>query len=195
MTSLRRTVASAFVLLLVAAPAARAEPFQVTGGFLFLGEPFGIDFALSGHDFIYVGEGNGDSRFLESALCCSPQQTRSEYHLTFSSDDVTDFSSNSSCPGCGYSGDLLFRAAAINISEGGQSPFTMSGTLSGFMPGSSSAAFQRTIAGAGRMFAGEGFVRYEFSDTAPVPEPGTLLLTGGALAALARRLKKRRALA
>ena len=171
--------ATFFVALLltihaVHAPPADADPLQITSGFVFLNEDpaqsFGLDFGLWGGGFALVGE---DTESHDYFSRFSPWV--SPFRLQFSR--VPDFSSNSSCPGCRYDGDLLFSFTP------GMPTFSLRGALRGF-PAGGGAPLTFDLVGAGRMIAGPSSVLFQFQDeAAPVPEPATFLLVawGGAL--------------
>jgi hypothetical protein len=199
----RHITVSALFLLTIVASAARADPARISSGYLGLGAPFGVDLGFAGNGFIYVGEGVGDAIFLTDALCltCSPIRTLSPVHVMFSPGEVFDTSSNSSCPGCTYAGDLFLHAPSLEVtSSRNHAPFTMTGTFAGFRPGETIPFFQNEVFGQGLLFASkastggprEEFLLYQFSDSAPVPEPGTLILAGTALTALLLRARRAR---
>ena len=140
MSNPRQTVAAAFLFFLFTVTAASADPLRINSGFVFLGGSFGLDFGFFGapgrnaaSGFSFVGEGSGDPRFLEAAICrtCAPQRTLPVIRLTFGPTEVMDHSSNSTCPGCGYRGELVFRAGVIRFERGAPAftSFTMTGTL------------------------------------------------------------------
>lgn len=190
-----------FLLLVlpVATPRAAADPLRIASGFLTLDNrpdaSFGVDFGLSGAGFIFVGEAPWSAEFLEGFFCttCSPKSIMSPFRLQFSPTQVIDPSSNSSCPGCGYDGDFTFEFASSPIQDSLTLPFSMNGTLAGFLSGSSVPVFQSRLSGSGTMFASTEFVRFDFArDAAPVPEPSTLLLIGSGLALAARRCRQLR---
>jgi hypothetical protein len=75
----------------------------------------------------------------------------------------------------------------------GETRFTMTGTFAGFLPGSTVPAFSHDLFGTGAMRASMRSVLYQFeSPAAPVPEPATLLLVAGGLAAAGRMRRHRR---
>ena len=191
---IRSALVSTLILLAAGVSAAGADPVRITGGFLSLGSSsFGVDFVFEiAPGSVFVGEGPGnDPRYLDMAICstCTPPQTRPTIRVTFSPSDVLDHSSNSLCPGCGYAGDLIFNAAASPLPA--SVPFTMTGTLAGFVPGSSTSAIQMQLTGSGVMSASSDFVLFRFADAAPVPEPGTMALAGLGLAGIVRTLRRR----
>jgi PEP-CTERM motif-containing protein len=193
---IRCAVVGKLILLIVGVSAAGADPVRITDGFLSLGsQSFGVDFGFEitpGSPFAFVGEGLGnDPRYLDVAICstCSPPQTRPTIRVTFSPSEVFDHSSNSLCPGCGYAGDLIFTVAASPVPAA--VPFTMTGTLAGFAPGSSAMTIQMQLVGSGNMSASSDFVLFQFEDAAPVPEPGTMALAGLGLAGIVRTLRRR----
>jgi hypothetical protein len=190
MTRRRTLLLSVVLFLLPLSPLpAGADPIFVRSGFLFVNNDpvtsFGVDLAFEGQGFIYVGEAFQTRDFMEGF-------TPSSFRLQFSPDEVIDPSSNSSCPGCGYAGDLLLRAAGAPMPNG-LTPFTMTGTFAGFAAGSAELLFQHDVIGGGKMRASPQSVLYQFeSPAAAVPEPSTLLLLGGGLAAAVRAKRRRR---
>ena len=162
-----------------------ADPLRIQSGFLFLSDggvqSFGLDFSLNGEGFAFVGEDTDTFDYLSDFSFSEPP-----FRLRFSG--VPDPSSNSSCPGCDYTGDFLFQ---FTPNPTGPSPFTMSGLLTGFAAGSTQPAITADLAGHGRMGAGGESVLFQFeADAAPVPEPSTLLLLGTGTALVLRRRRR-----
>jgi hypothetical protein len=106
----------------------------------------------------------------------------------------------------------MFTTASFQLSDPGMTsvslPFTYSGVVKGylvdpFVGGFTDPVFTKTLIGSGTASASFFFdnsegpiftahdLRYDFGDTAPVPQPATLLLSGvgSAVIALRRRLK------
>jgi hypothetical protein len=77
-------------------------------------------------------------------------------------------------------------------------PFTMTGTLGGFLLGSSEPRFQVALTGAGSMWvsrhhAGDPFISFGFiPQAAPIPEPATLFLLSAGVAVVALRRRAAR---
>jgi hypothetical protein len=170
-------------ILAVTAPAVSADPLQIQSGFVFLdGAParsFGLDFGFMGAGFAFLGEDTDTFDYF-------PQFSSSEspFRLRFSG--VPD-PATSSCPGCEYTGDFVFRFETL--SGVGTSPFSMTGVLSGFAGGSTTPRIVAELTGSGTMHSNEESVLFAFEAEAapPVPEPSTLLLIGSGAAILARR--------
>jgi hypothetical protein len=164
-----------------------ADPLRVEAGFLFLdndpARTFGLDFVFQGSGFIFFSEVVRARNFLEGFL-------QSNFRLQFSPDEVP----SSTCSGCGYEGDLTFRAPGPPLPGSGWTPFTMRGTLAEFAPGSAQPLFQHALVGSGRMSASAPVsVLYLFdAPAAPVPEPSTLLLLSCGLAAAVGAKRRRR---
>jgi hypothetical protein len=178
---------TAVLLALHAFTASRvwADPLRIQSGFVFLSEggiqSFGLDFGLNGDGFVFVGE---DTDTFDYLADFSPSE--SPFRLRFSG--VPDPSSNSSCLGCDYTGDFLFRFMPFTGSS--SSAFTMSGLLTGFAAGSAQPTITAELVGRGRMTAGDNVLFQFEADAAPIPEPSTLLLLGTGTALVLRRRRR-----
>jgi hypothetical protein len=164
-------VAIAILLLAIpaATPAAAADRATVESGFIFLDNnpsgSFGVDMALEGEGFTFIGEAPWSPEYLDGFYCtrCTPVSTRRTFHLRFPAGQVTDPSSNSSCPGCTYEANLAFHFERTPIGDGISQPFAMKGTLRGFRPGTGELAFHQRLDGSGTMFASPDFVSFTFA--------------------------------
>jgi hypothetical protein len=179
---MRCTLALAAVLsvsALATTPAA-ADPVRIESGFMFVNDDptqsFGLDFGFFAEGFTFVGEDTDSFDYLTGF---SP--SASSFLLRFSG--VPDPSSNSSCPGCSYAGEFLFRFGAVTS---GVASFAMSGVLMGTRP--DSTLLTAELFGRGSMRVGERSVLFAFdADPAPVPEPSSFVLAAAGVAALLRR--------
>jgi hypothetical protein len=169
-----------------------AEPLQIADGYMFLSyHSFGLDMGLVGDEFHYLGE--TDVRFIEDLLCttCSPVRTNSPFRLRFSRAQLTDPSTNSSCPGCEYEGDFTFRAPSLVFTPNGSVvPFAVEGNLAGYFPGAADSVFRHNLVGTGMLRVGvlqdRPFALFDFA-ASPIPEPtSVLLLATGLLGVLLR---------
>jgi hypothetical protein len=191
--------------VLVAVPSATAEPLTIDRGFFTVGGTFGVDLAFNTPDVAptdpapFVGEGNGiPPAGFASFFCttCSPPRTLPVMNVTFA--NVIDPSSNSSCPGCSYSGNLTFRLPAQPIphdEDAFRALFTMAGTFEGFAASSGSRVFQHDLKGSGFAIVESHAVTFGFEPSAaPTPEPESALLLLTGVCCVARRLARNRRL-
>lgn len=113
----------------------------------------------------------------------------------FSPSEVMDPSSNSSCPGCGYGGDLTFFTGPLAIPAAGGAvlaPFTMSGTFDGFAPAGGARLFHLEVSGSGTASISRDLAFFSFATPSTVtPEPMSALLLISGAAIVARRVMRR----
>jgi len=213
----RRALQLVLVAGLAAPSLASADPIQITSGFVRVG---GIDpraqFAFEGEDFSLAGFAQAFNSTMSLCFPCAPGTTM-DLGGAFNGPDalgsgVVDgvvypqlffngMTGTFSSPSFQLSGDQALTVVR---------DFTFTGTITGyllnpFVYGFTEPAFTKTLTGAG-IARGEFSVNadrpplffarsltYEFADTAPVPEPTTLLLvgTGAAIAAFRRRRSTR----
>jgi hypothetical protein len=207
------------VLAVLAGPSlAAADPVRITSGFVHAGavDPR-AQFAFEGEGFSLAGFAEAFSSTLSlECVPCAPGTTL-DLGGAFLGPDAAG---SGVVDGVMYSEIFLngmtgtFSSPSFQIS-GDQAltmvrNFTFSGTISGYLLNPSVHGF--TEPAFTKMLTGQGIVRseflfnadetplffatqlqYEFTDSAPVPEPGTLLLvgTGAAVAALRRRRSPR----
>ena len=184
----------------VLAPAsATADPLTITRGFFTVGGSFGIDFVFNPIDTTFgapapfVGEGNGTSP-PEFARFSTPPRTPTVFELTFA--NILDPTSNSSCPGCSYAGNLTFRQPSVptpHDEDAFRIPFTMTGRFEGFAPHRTTRVFQHDIQGSGFAIVQDFAVGFFFEPAvAPTPEPASALLLLIGVAVAARRCAQHR---
>ena len=206
------------LLTAVAAPSlAAADPIHITSGFVRAGtvDPR-AQFAFEGEGFSVAGFAQAFTSTVSPCFPCPPGTTL-DLGGAFQGPDALG---SGVVDGVAYA-ELFFNGMTGTFSSpsfqvsGNQAltvvrDFTFTGTISGyllnpFVHGFTEPAFTKTLTGAG-IVRGEFLVNadqpplffatsleYEFADTAPVPEPATLLLvgTGAAIAALRRRRSPR----
>jgi PEP-CTERM motif-containing protein len=178
---------------------AQADPLVFTSGRMVLwtgaAPNFGVDFTFSGSDFEYTGEADWSPKYLEGLYCwtCTPVRSEPVFHLQFSPSDVLGGVVRTGQPQqeVRWGGDFVFHAPPVTITETGDvTPFTVSGTLTAYLVGSTVPFFQHEIIGGGRLQIssyGAGYV-FDASDVqAPIPEPATLMLFAGGALLVARR--------
>jgi hypothetical protein len=197
---------------------AAADPIQITSGFVHAGavDPR-AQFAFEGEGFSLAGFAEAFSSTLSLACVpCAPGTTLDlggAFHgpdaagsgvvdgVAYSEIFLNGMTGTFSSPSFQISGDQ-----ALTMTRN----FTFTGTISGYLlnpsvHGLTEPAFTKTLTGQGivrgeflfnadetPLFFARG-LQYEFRDTAPVPEPSTLLLVGtGAAAAVLRRRRSPR---
>jgi len=178
---------------------ATAEPLTISRGFFTVGGSFGIDFVFNpidptfGAPAPFVGKGDGTPP-PEFASFFTPPRTPTVFDVTFS--NVVDPTTNSSCPGCTYAGNVTFRQPSVPIphdEDAFRVPFTMSGAFEGFAPHSATRVFQHDIDGSGFAIVQDFAVGFFFEPSAPpTPDPASALLLVIGVACAARRFTHRR---
>jgi PEP-CTERM motif len=222
MRTLLRTSCLAVLSLLIFGPtSARAEPITISSGTI-TGHVLlsAAQFDIQGSGFSFNGSLEG---FLGNACtpCLSPVadlSARLDQFSTGAGTGVIEGVTYSPFVYVGFSSGT-FTTPTATLTELGSTlvevPFTFAGVMNGYLehplirPSDALPIFTVNLGGSGRASAeffgllddngarvysvSPPFIRYEFTRTEPVPEPGTLLLVGGALAGLTlARVRSRR---
>jgi len=200
-TTMLATVA---FLLLCFGVRAQADPLVLTSGRIVLSTAaapnFGVDFTFSGSDFEFTGEADWSAKYLEGLYCwtCTPVRSEPVFNLQFSPPDVIGAVVRTGQPQqeVRWGGDFVFHAPAVTITDTAEvTPFTVTGTLTAYLAGSTVPLFQHAIAGGGRLHISNYGAAYllDASDVqTPVPEPATLMLFAGGAVLAARRFRTNR---
>jgi len=196
-----KLTAACVVLVAACASPASADPLTIARGFFSVGGSFWGDLVFNTPDIGpdapagFAGEGNGRAPAGLAEFFRSPPNTLPALHAVFSPADVMDPTTNSSCPGCGYGGDLTFFTGPLAIPAVGESmlaPFRMSGTFDGFAPGTGARVFHFDVTGSGTARVSRDFIGFDFGTPgAPTPEPASSLLLISGIAIVARRVRRR----
>jgi hypothetical protein len=193
-----KVAAVCVVALAAIVPTASADPLTISSGFFTLGGTFGVDLGFNvpnlttGDPATFAGEGNGRAPGL-AEFFTSPQ-TLPALRAIFSPTEVKDPTTNSSCPGCGYGGDLTFFTGPLSTPAAGDAVsalFTMSGTFDAFAPGSGARLFHLDVSGSGTASISRDRAFFNFAmPSAATPEPMSALLLMSGIAIVARRIRR-----
>jgi hypothetical protein len=216
---LLRRCALAVGVVLTFSPAAQADPVNIiTSGFYSLGFGRDLDFRFFGTDFHFVGLASGD---VQPLFECHPCASGTSLDLTTNLDGILDlgfpplafldgrtFPPNTPF----FNGSMAFHAGRVTAPDlpppfdvtMRSVPFVASGFLTAFdnIERTGIPFFSGAFSGQGTatvtFFNEEGFgliaqfVRYEFHEAAPTPEPATLFLIGTGLSAASAARRRRR---
>lgn len=200
------------VVFLLSSTAAVAEPVRlITSGNVYqIVEDGETGFTFAGSGFTFNGEVSS-----RPASTCGPCMPGTAFDLSATMTPRLFPPGTATIDGRTYdavffSGTFNFEAGSVSVPEvpmGGPgvyptAPFSFDGTLAGYADASLTGAplFSTALAGGGMASIGffnygsisaDGF-SYTFEDTAPVPEPGSLLLFGSGAAWIASRWRSRR---
>ena len=212
-TLLRTSRLAVLSLLLFGPPSARAEPITISSGTI-TGHVLlsAAQFDIQGSGFSFTGVVEGFLGNAASCTpCLSPVADLGAQLDQFSTGAGTGLIEGVTYPlvYVGFSSGT-FTTPTATLTELGSTlvevPFTFSGVMNGYVedplirPSDALPIFTVNLDGSGRASAGffgllddngarvytvsPPLIRYEFTRTEPVPEPGTLLLVGGTLAGL-----------
>jgi len=216
-TMMPRTFALTIAAVLTFSPVALADPVRiVTSGFYTVIWDEESDFRFIGTGFELRGVANDPGR-TNPLFRCYPCAAGTSLGLStdFTGSSYTEDSAifeGLFYPDVYYTGSMTIRAGSVIVPDLADravlsAPFTASGFLAGYdnIAGTGALLFSTALSGRGTASVTfrnlhlpgiEGIhadsISYQFDDSAPIPEPATLLLVGSGLSAMYLRRRRRR---